>query len=116
MMNNLISSVEKIALIVILLFSTVNLLIGQKEIALGIFLGGLLFTFDYTAIRFIVKSLTENKYNLGFSLFLIILKLLILLGIIVCLFLFAKVNFYGFIIGLTSVVIIIIGKSLKDQI
>ncbi|MGH7885460.1 MAG: hypothetical protein ACRENO_07170, partial [Thermodesulfobacteriota bacterium] len=97
-------------------FCTVNLIIGQKGISLGILLGGLLFTFDYTAIRFIVKLLTEKKYNLGFSLFLILIKLLILLGIIACLFLFAKVNFYGFIIGLTSVVIIIIGKSLKDQI
>ncbi len=115
-MNNIISGVEKIAIVVISLFSVINLLIGQKEIALGIALGGILFTLDYTVIRFIVISLTEKKYNIGFSLFLIALKLLILLGIIASLFLFAKVNFYGFIIGLTSVVIIIIGKNLKDQV
>lgn len=114
-MNNIISGVEKIAFAVIALFSIVNFLIGQKEIALGILAGGTLFTLDYTAIRFIVISLTEKKYNIGFSLFLIALKLLIFLGIVASLFLFAKVNFYGFIIGLTSVVIIIIGKNLKDQ-
>lgn len=114
-MNNLVSGVEKIGIVVIALFSSVNFLIGQGEIAAGILLGGFLFLLDYTAIRLIVKSLTENRINLKFSLFLIVLKLLILLGITVCLFLFAKVNIYGFIIGLTSVVIIIIGKSLKDQ-
>lgn len=116
MTNNLISGVEKIAIIVIGLFTLINLLLGQREIAVGLFLGGMLFLFDYTAIRLIVKSLTENRLNLRFSLFLIAIKLLILLGIIACLFLFAKVNIYGFIIGLTSVVIIIIGKNLKDQV
>ena len=38
-----------------------------------------------------------------------------IVALVASLFLFAKVNFYGFIIGLTSVVIIIIGKNLKDQ-
>ena len=115
-MNNIISGVEKIAFAVIALFSIVNLLLGQNEIALGIIVGGVLFTLDYTAIRFIVISITEKKYNIGFCLFLIAIKLLIFLGIVASLFLFAKVNFYGFIIGLTSVVIIIIGKNLKDQV
>ena len=113
-MNNVITGVEKLAVITILIFSLVNVLIGQKEIAIGILASGLLFTMDYTAIRFLVKYLTEGNSNLAFTLFLIAIKLLILLGIITFLFLFAKINFYGFFIGLTVVIIIITGKGLKD--
>ena len=39
--------------------------------------------------------------------------MLALLAIIAVLLLFAKLNIYGLMIGLTSVVIIIIGKGLK---
>ncbi|NIQ14405.1 MAG: hypothetical protein GTO02_08390 [Candidatus Dadabacteria bacterium] len=114
-MNNIITGVERLSILVITLLVITNILIGHKQLAYGIAIGGLLFTADYTSIRFIVKSLIEKKYSLGFGVFLLVIKLLILGLILVSLFLFAKVNIYGFIIGLTAVVIIIIGKGLKDK-
>lgn len=114
-MNKIFSGVEKIAVVVIVLMTLVNFFLGQTQIAYGILIGGLLFTADYMGIRFIIISLTEKKYSLGFSIFLLLIKLLILALMILILFLFAKVNIYGFIIGLTAVVIIIIGKGIKGN-
>ena len=114
-MNNILGGVEKVSIVVIAIIAAGNFIMGESGIAYGVIIGGLLFTADYTSIRFIVKTLTEKKYNLNFCIFLLVIKLLILSAILIALFLFAKVNFYGFIIGLTAVVIIIIGKGLKGN-
>ena len=112
-MKNLELGVEKLSLAVTALLFAVNIAIGQREIAVGIAVAGVLFLLDYVAIRFIVRSLAENKYSLSFSIFILVIKMLALLAIIAVLLLFAKLNIYGLIIGLTSVVIIIIGKGFK---
>ena len=112
-MKNLELGVEKLSLAVTALLFAVNIAIGQREIAVGIAVAGVLFLLDYVAIRFIVRSLAENRYSLSFSIFILVIKMLALLAIIAVLLLFAKLNIYGLIIGLTSVVIIIIGKGFK---
>ena len=112
-MKNLELGVEKLSLAATALLFAVNIAIGQREIAVGIAVAGVLFLLDYVAIRFIVRSLAENKYSLSFSIFILVIKMLALLAIIAVLLLFAKLNIYGLIIGLTSVVIIIIGKGFK---
>ena len=112
-MKNLELGVEKLSLAATALLFAVNIAIGQREIAVGIAVAGVLFLLDYVAIRFIVRSLAENRYSLSFSIFILVIKMLALLAIIAVLLLFAKLNIYGLIIGLTSVVIIIIGKGFK---
>ena len=112
-MKNLELGVEKLSLAVTALLFAVNIAIGQREIAVGIAVAGVLFLLDYVAIRFIVRSLAENRYSLSFSMFILVIKMLALLAIIAVLLIFAKLNIYGLLIGLTSVVIIIIGKGFK---
>ncbi len=107
------TGVEALALVVIALIFVVNIVIGEHDIAIGAVVGGGLFLLDYIAIKFVVKSLTENKYSLLFSIFIVVLKLLALVAIVVVLLVFAKLNIYGLILGLTSLVIIIIGKGLR---
>ncbi len=112
-MKNLNLGVEKFSLAVTALLFAVNIAIGQREIAVGIAVAGVLFLLDYVAIRFIVKALAERRYSLAFSIFILVMKMLALLAIVAVLLVFAKLNIYGLMIGLTSVVIVIIGKGLK---
>ncbi len=106
---------EKAALIVIALLFAGNFLINQKEIAVGVVVGGLLFLIDFVVIKFIVNSIITKRYNTQFSIFLFVIKLLVLLGILWSLLIFAKLNIYGFIIVLTALVIVIIGSGLKGN-
>lgn len=112
-MKNPSLGVEKVSLAVTALLFAVNIAIGQREIAVAIAVAGVLFLLDYTAIRFVVKAIAEKRYSLGFSMFILVTKMLALLAIIAVLLVFAKLNIYGLMIGLTSVVIVIIGKGLK---
>ena len=112
-MKNLSLGVEKLSLVVTALLFAVNIAIGEKEVAVAIAVAGVLFLLDYVAIRFIVKALAENRYSLPFSIFILVMKMLALLAIIAALLIFAKLNIYGLMIGLASVMIVIIGKGLK---
>ena len=106
---------EKVALIVIALLFAGNYLIGQKGIAIGAVAGGLLFLIDFVVIKFLVNSMLTKRYSTQFNIFLFIVKLLILLGILTALLLFAKLNIYGFIIALTAIVFVIVGSGLKGN-
>ena len=112
-MKNLNLGVEKLSLAVMALLFAVNIAIGEREVAVAIAVAGVLFLLDYVAIKFVVRALAENRYSLAFSIFILVMKLLALLAIIAVLLLFAKLNIYGLMIGLASVMIIIIGKGLK---
>ncbi len=112
-MKNLSLGVEKLSLAVTALLFAVNVAIEEREVAVAIAVAGVLFLLDYVAIKFVVRALAENRYSLTFSIFILVMKLLALLAIIAVLLLFAKLNIYGLMIGLASVMIIIIGKGLK---
>jgi len=113
MMKNVSLGVEKLSLAVTAILFGVNIAIGEKDVAVGVAVAGVLFLLDYVAIRFVVKALAENRYSLTFSIFILVIKMLVLPAIIAVLLIFAKLNIYGLMIGLTSVGIIIIGKGLK---
>lgn len=106
---------EKASLLVVAILAAVNFLIGQREIAIGIVAGGVLFTADFIAIRLIVDSLTRKQYTVSFNIFLFVIKLLILLLIVGSLLLFANLNIYGFFIALTAVILVIAGSGLKEN-
>ncbi len=105
--------VEKVALLVLGVLSLVNILLGYPDVAVGIAIGGVLFTADFIAIKLIVKSILNKHSTLRFNIFLFVLKLILFLLLIGILLTFAKLNIYGFIIALTTVVIIIVGSGLK---
>ncbi|MEE9193725.1 MAG: hypothetical protein V3U21_04235, partial [Thermodesulfobacteriota bacterium] len=92
-----------------------NYLINQKEIAVGVAAGGLLFLIDFVIIKFLVNSILTKRFTTQLTLFLFAIKLLVLLGILMTLLIFAKLNIYGFIIALTGIVIVIIGRGLKGN-
>ena len=108
-----IGRVEKGGLIVTALLTAANYILGSKELALGVLAGGVLFTANFMAIRFLVNALVSNSYPRAFGIFVFIIKMLVFIAIVVSIFLLAKVNIYGFFIGVTGVILVIIGESLR---
>lgn len=111
----LFTGTEKASLVVISILAAANYLMGEKEIAAGIIVGGLLFTADFIAIKLIVNSLTTKNSSPAYNIFLFVIKLLILLLVVGVLLLFAKLNIYGFFIALTAVILVITGSGLKGN-
>ncbi len=108
-----LGNVEKYSLIVTAILVVVNYLLGSQPMALGVAAGGVLFTANYVAIKFVVNALVSNSSSIGFGIFAFIIKMAILIGIVACIFIFTEVNIYGFFIGITGVVIVIIGENLR---
>jgi membrane-bound ClpP family serine protease len=52
---------------------------------------------------------------MGFGIFAVIIKMLIFIAIVVSIFMFAEINIYGFLIGVSAIVIIIVGESLRGD-
>ena len=50
---------------------------------------------------------------MGFGIFAFIIKMAVLIGIVATIFIFTEINIYGFFIGVTGVVIVIIGENLR---
>ena len=107
--------VEKASIVAILILAAGNLLIQQREVAIGVAVGGILFLLDFIAIKYVVNSIISKRYSTQFSVFLFFIKLIILLVILLVLLKFAKLNIYGFIIALTAIVFVIIGSGLKGN-
>jgi len=108
-----IGNVEIISLIVTAVLAVVSYLVGSRELAFGVAAGGVLFTANFVAIRFVVNALVSNTSSTGFGIFAFIIKMAIFIGIVVSLFIFTDINIYEFFIGVTGVVIVIIGESLR---
>ncbi len=110
-----IGRVERSGLAVTGILIVVCYLAGSRDLAVGAAAGGLLFTANFMAIRFLVNALIANSYPKGFGIFAFILKMAVFVAIVAGLFIFAEVSLYGFFIGVTGVVIVIIGESLKGS-
>ncbi|HML95401.1 MAG TPA: hypothetical protein PKC29_08250 [Thermodesulfobacteriota bacterium] len=110
-----VGTVEKAGLIVTALLVAVNYLIGSKELAVGTAAGGILFTANFMAIRFLVNAIIGKAYTTGFGIFAFVIKMAVFVAIVAAMFIFAKVDLFGFFIGVTGVVIVIIGVSLKGS-
>jgi hypothetical protein len=110
-----IGRVERSGLAVTAILMVVTYFAGSKDLAVGTAAGGVLFTANFMAIRFLVNAIVSNAHTKGFGIFAFIMKMVIFIGIVVSLFIFAKVNLYGFFIGVTGVVIVIIGESLRGS-
>ena len=110
-----IGRVEKSGLVVTALLTVVNYLIGSKDLAVGTAVGGILFTANFMAIRFIVNALVAKSTPKAFAIFAFVIKMAVFIAIVIAMFLFAKVDLFGFFIGVTGVVIVIIGESLRGS-
>ena len=110
-----LSKIEKQGLIVTGILVVVNAFLGSRELALGAGVGGVLVIANFLAIQLVVNVLIGGAYSKGFSIFVLLTKMAAFIGIVVFLFIFTKVNIYGFFIGITGVVIVIIGESLRGN-
>ena len=110
-----LSRVEVSSLIVTGILLAVNALLGFWSLALGAAVGGILVVASFSATKLIVGVLIGGAHSRGFGIFILMIKMLILVGIVVSLFLFTKINIYGFLIGVTAVVIVIIGENLRGK-
>ncbi|GIW47577.1 MAG: hypothetical protein KatS3mg078_1454 [Deltaproteobacteria bacterium] len=111
--GSILGRIEKTGLIVTGIIALVNLLLGSPEIALGVVAGGILATVNFFTIKLVVRAIVSNLYSKGFSIFIIMVKLAILIAIVISLFVFTRLNIYGFLIGIMGVLIVIIGESLR---
>ena len=110
-----IGRVEKTGLIVTVLLTAVAYVLGSMGLAAGVLAGGVLFTANFIAIRFLVNALIANAYPTSFGIFMLVMKMLVFVAIVITIFLFAKVNIYGFFIGVTGIIVVIIGESLRGS-
>lgn len=110
-----VGRVEKSGLVVTAILFVVNYLLGSREFAVGTAAGGILFTANFMAIRFLVNALISKSTPKAFAIFAFVIKMAVFIAIVVSIFLFAKVDLYGFFIGVTGVVVVIIGESLRGS-
>ena len=107
--------VERTGLAVTGVLMVVSYFLGSKDLAVGVAAGGILFAANFEAIRFLVHALVGKSHTKGFGIFAFVIKMAVFIAIVAALFIFAKVNLYGFFIGVTGVVIVIIGESLRGS-
>lgn len=105
--------VEKSGLVVTGILALANLILGSQALAIGVAVGGLLVILNFLAIRLLVGALIGRASTKGYSIFILFVKLLALVALVVIFFVFTKLNIYGFFIGVSGVVIVIIGESLR---
>ncbi|MGB3364280.1 MAG: ATP synthase subunit I [Thermodesulfobacteriota bacterium] len=108
-----VGKVEIYSLIVTAILVVINYLVGSQQMALGVAAGGILFTANFVAIRFVVNALVSNSSSVGFGIFAFIIKMAVLIAVVATIFIFTEINIYGFFIGVTGVVIVIIGENLR---
>lgn len=108
-----VGKVEIYSLIVTAILVVINYLVGSPQMALGVAAGGVLFTANFIAIRFVVNALVSNSSSVGFGIFAFIIKMAVLIGVVATIFILTEINIYGFFIGVTGVVIVIIGENLR---
>ena len=113
--NLTLGRVEKSGVIVTGILVLANLILGSQALAIGVAVGGLLLIANFLAIRLLVGALIGKAYTKGYSIFILLVKMLVLVAMVVVLFLFTKLNIYGFFIGVSGVVIVIIGESLRGN-
>jgi hypothetical protein len=113
--NLTLGRVEKSGIVVTGILVLVNLILGSQALAVGVAVGGLLVIANFLAIRLLVGALIGKAYTKGYSIFILLVKMLVLVALVVAFFLFTKLNIYGFFIGVSGVVIVIIGESLRGN-
>jgi hypothetical protein len=70
---------------------------------------------NFLAIQLVVNVLIGGAHSKGFSIFVLLIKMAVFIGIAISLFIFAKINIYGFLIGITGIIIVIIGEGLRGN-
>jgi hypothetical protein len=110
-----LSRVEKQGLIVTGILVAINALLGSNELALGAGVGGLLIIVNFLAIRLVVGALVGGAHSKGFSVFVLLIKMVILIGLVTALFIFTRINIYGFLLGMVGVIIVIVGEGLRGK-
>ena len=108
-----VGKVEIYSLIVTAILVVINYLLGSRQLALGVAAGGVLFTANFVAIRFVVNTIVSNSSSVRFGIFAFVIKMAVLIGVVATIFIFTEINIYGFFIGVTGVVIVIIGENLR---
>lgn len=107
--------VEKSGIVVTGILVLVNLILGSQALAIGVAVGGLLVIVNFLAIRLLVGALIGKAYTKGYSVFILLVKMVVLVAMVVIFFVFTELNIYGFFIGVSGVVIVIIGESLRGD-
>ena len=107
--NNKIRNIEKLSLILLLVFTLVSLIFVSRPITLGVLLGGAIVIGNfYWLSRLVEKALRSegvSKLSLAVNFFV---KSAFLLGSIILIILYTKVDPFALLAGLTTIIIAIL--------
>lgn len=107
--------VEKFGLIAGAVIGAVLGVIGSLEMAVGSLVGSVLVVINYVVIRLLVGALVGGGHSTKYAVFMTFAKLAVLVAIVLAAFIFAKINIYGFLIGVFAVVMVIIAEGLRGS-
>ncbi len=107
--NNKIRNIEKLSLILLLVFTLISLVFVSLPITLGVFLGGAIVIGNfYWLSRLLEKALSSeevSKLSLAVNFFI---KSAFLLGSVILVILYTKVDPIALLAGLTTIIVAIL--------
>jgi hypothetical protein len=112
-MNLLIKRTYKLAIIILLPLSILSALIEWKRLPISILIGGILGLANLRGIARGIEGLIVKNRPTGMLVFFSLLRLTVLASILAILLIYKLVNIFGFLIGFTVVLIVIIKVGLS---
>jgi hypothetical protein len=112
-MNLLIKRTYKLAIIILLPLSILSALIEWKRLPISILIGGILGLANLRGIARGIEGLIVKNRPTGMLVFFSLLRLTVLASILAILLIYKLVNIFGFLIGFTVVLIVIIKEGLS---
>jgi hypothetical protein len=89
--------------------------LGSSALAVGVVLGGGLVILNFLAIRMTVGLILGERRSKGGSLLIVLIKMAALVAIVLGIFIFARINIYGFLLGVIGVVVVIVAESVRGS-
>lgn len=110
-----LGAIEKYGLLLTAVLGGLCWALGYASLGLGVVVGGGLVVLNFFAIKLVVGVLIGRIESKRFAVFVMLLKMAAFVGLVLGIFLFTKVNIYGFLIGVLGVVLIIIAESMRGS-
>ena len=107
--------VEKYGLIAGAVIGVILMVIGSPGMAVGSLVGSVLVVVNYFVLRLLVGALIGGGHSTSYAVFITVAKLAVLVAIVLAVFIFAKINIYGFLIGVFAVVTVIFAEGLRGS-
>ncbi|MEM4408457.1 MAG: hypothetical protein QXI19_06915 [Candidatus Caldarchaeum sp.] len=107
--------VEWVGAWVTVVLSLFAAILGSLALAVGVVSGGGLAILNFLAIRMIVGLIVGEKRSKGGALLIVLVKMAVLVALVLGLFIFTRINIYGFLLGVIGVVFVVVAESMRGS-